>query len=64
MNSNRAHDPPDREKVDCDRCGDVEVLVFVDRKKPALCDDCEEYVASLEAPDEGREITPMDKRWR
>ena len=58
------HDPPKRAKTDCDRCGDKKVVAFVDRNKPALCGDCEVYVANLEAPKEGREITPMDRRWR
>lgn len=56
--------PPEREKTDCDRCGDQEVLVFVDRQEPALCDGCEEYLAGLEPPVEDREITPTDRRWR
>lgn len=61
------YSPPEREKTDCDRCGEGGVLVEVDRKEPALCDGCEEYVASLEPPDDPdgeREITPMDRRWR
>lgn len=58
------YNPPEREKTDCDRCGDEEVVAFVDRNQPALCDDCEEHVASLDTPQEDREITPMDRRWR
>lgn len=58
------YNPPGREKVDCERCGGEEVVVFVERSEPALCDDCEKWVASLDAPQEDREITPMDRRWR
>lgn len=56
--------PPEREKVDCERCGDEEVVVFVDRSEPALCDDCEAWVESLNDHRDDREVTPMDRRWR
>lgn len=58
------YNSPEREETDCDRCGEEKVVAFVDRNHPALCEDCEEYVASLDVPDDGRELTPMDKRWR
>lgn len=58
------YSPPAREKTDCGRCDDEEVTAFVDRHEPALCDDCEEFVANLNPPDDGREIIPMDRRWR
>jgi hypothetical protein len=62
--SERGYFPPPKEKTDCDRCGDEKMISIVDRCRPALCDDCERLVEDLDAPDKGREITPMDKRWR
>jgi hypothetical protein len=56
--------PPAREKTDCGRCGDERVVAFVERSEPALCDDCEEFVADLNDPRDEREVTPMDRRWR
>lgn len=56
------YNPPPREKTDCDRCGDAEVVAFVDRDQPALCADCEKEIAECEVPSEDREITPTDRR--
>ena len=53
-----------KEKTDCDRCGDEKVIAVVERCRPALCTDCEQFVKDLNAPNKEREITPMDKRWR
>jgi uncharacterized paraquat-inducible protein A len=58
----KGYHPPEREAVDCERCGDVEVVVLVDRQEPALCPGCKEHIDNIDVPDDGREITPMDKR--
>jgi len=56
------HNAPTRIETDCDRCG-AEIVVIEERR--GLCDDCEDDIADLKPPSaEGREITPMDRRWR